>query len=248
MAKKNFGQYLSRESIIHKFNPLLKFFTVLICFTDMGLSWNINKVWFYLCFVLLFAYFARISFIETVIILKPFKFLLFMVFVFQYLNSANGVIDYIALKQTTIYLMKFVFFIILSGMFTMTTRALDIIKVLNFVLKPLKILGMDTYKFAISSLIAIRFIPFFQREGNKIINNLKKNKIIGGKKFDLIFHIDKLIFPLFEKMFAYADKVDNYMKKHPIEQNLFGLPVIALKDYVMFTVFIIMIFLEIQIV
>lgn len=234
MKKIVIGRYLNKNSLIHKFNPLLKFLTVLICFIDVGFGWSFGKLYFYSGFVIVVMFFSKLNFSEIAGLLKPFRFLLIFMFLFQYMGITSSIFDLISLKTAFLYFTRFVFLIILSGIYTITTKPGDIVKALSFIIKPLNKLGIDTYKFSVSSLIAIRFIPFFQREMIKISDNLKKDKIIGNKKFDIVFNIDKLIFPLFDKVFKYSDKIDVYLKKYPIDAGYFKLPGIVAKDYMIF--------------
>jgi len=204
MNKIIIGKYIHRNSFIHKLNPITKFFSTITFLIFMGIRFNLINFAFYTTITVLIIYLSKIKPMEILSLIKPFRYLLIFTFVIQlFYDNANG-LNYTA---AFLYTFKFTLMIVISSLFTITTKPIDIVKIVYIILKPFKILGVNPTEMATSSVIAIRFIPLIFEEADKIITAQKLRGIIPKKGLRLLFSLHTFLIPLFNRVFYYAEQI-----------------------------------------
>ncbi|UOD35764.1 energy-coupling factor transporter transmembrane protein EcfT [Deferribacteraceae bacterium V6Fe1] len=204
MNKIIIGKYIHRNSFIHNLNPITKFLSAIAFLIFIGLKFDLINFTFYTAITVLIVYLSNIKPMEILSLLKPFRYLLIFTFVIQlFYDNANG-LNYTA---AFLYTSKFTLMIVISSLFTISTKPIDIVKIVYIILKPLKIFGVNPTEMATSSVIAIRFIPLIFEEADKIITAQKLRGIIPKKGLKLLFSLHTFLIPLFNRVFYYAEQI-----------------------------------------
>ncbi|TYB33764.1 MAG: energy-coupling factor transporter transmembrane protein EcfT [Flexistipes sinusarabici] len=227
MLKKNyFGKYRYKNSIFHNLHPLAKFLIIISSIILTGLSISLSKIFFLIAVFLIFLSASKISSKEIYSIFKPFRFLLIFTYLIQLFFDNTGFnpgnLNYTAAAAVTL---KFSLMILFSAIFTATTRPLDIIKILNLLLKPLKIFKVNTQDITASGIIALRFIPLLFEEADKIRTAQILRNEVAHKGFKRIFQIEAFIVPLFFRVVHFSEQIaitlkfrDNWEKVYKFER------------------------------
>jgi energy-coupling factor transport system permease protein len=184
------GQYAPRASIIHSLDPRTKFgvicmamvlvfsvgsgpvlvFIGLIGFllfrmADLGMGLAVRNlrpfVWIFLLTGLLHAFYTQGSVIVTIPVV-------------------NGNITREGLRNGIFYCLRISVLLVYAGWFTLTTSPMEFTDALERLLRPFRRIGVPSHEIAIMMSIAIRFIPLFIDETERI----KKAQISRGSRFD----------------------------------------------------------------
>lgn len=208
MNRIYFGRYFHADSFLHNMNTLLKF---LIFISTIVLVSSANSLALLLLFTILVFILSKFSKINIKILLyyvKPFLFLLIFTFIIQLIFSQNGSFNpnFSNLGLSLIYTLRFFLIILLSALLTITTSPFDLVKIIYHLMIPLKVFKINSEEIAITSILAIRFIPLVFEEAEKI---RIAQKIRGEERsfFKNLFSIDEFIIPLINRIFYFADQM-----------------------------------------
>ncbi|MBZ4642631.1 energy-coupling factor transporter transmembrane protein EcfT [Deferribacterales bacterium Es71-Z0220] len=204
MNKVVIGKYIHRNSFIHRLNPITKFLSTIVFLIFIGLKFDLLSFIFYTIIAVAITLLSRIKPMEILTLLKPFRYLLIFTFAIQLFYDNNNGLNYIA---AFLYTCKFSLMIIISSLFTITTKPIDIVKIVYIILKPFKVFGVNPTEMATSCIIAIRFIPLIFEEADKIITAQKLRGIIPKKGLRLLFSLHTFLIPLFNRVFYYAEQI-----------------------------------------
>lgn len=243
MLKKNyFGKYRYKNSPLHNMHPLTKFLIIISSVVLAGMNIPLGKISVLIGIFLIFMAASKISAREIYSIFKPFRFLLIFTFLIQLFFDKNGFNpDNLNYATAVAITLKFSLMILFSAIFTATTRPLDIIKILNLLIKPLKIFKVNTQDITASGIIALRFIPLLFEEADKIrtAQILRNEKTHKG--FRRIFQIEAFIVPLFFRVIHFSEQIaitlkfrDNWEKVYKFDKIKTGEIVLA----VMYMIFL----------
>jgi len=227
MLKKNyFGKYRYKNSFFHNMHPLAKFLIIISSIILTGLSISLSKISVLIAVFFIFLAASKISAKEIYSIFRPFRFLLIFTFLIQLFFDNSGFnpdsLNYTAAAAVTL---KFSLMILFSAIFTATTRPLDIIKILNLLIKPLKIFKVNTQDITASGIIALRFIPLLFEEADKIrtAQILRNDETHRG--FKRIFQIEAFVVPLFFRVVHFSEQIaitlkfrDNWEKVYKFDR------------------------------
>lgn len=213
-----FGQYYPASSFIHKLDPRLKLFAVLVFIVSV-----------FLCDIF-YAYAACYAFLLIVIlvsrvpilsVLKTIKAVLFIVFLTAVLNiffykEGNVFWEWEFLRITDEGLLyaakmalRIIFLVISTSMLTFTSTPMALTDGMESIMKPLKIIRFPVHDVAVIMSTALRFIPTLLEEVNKIVMAQKAR----GAHFDnggLVKRAKALLpvlIPLFVSTFRRADEL-----------------------------------------
>ena len=216
MADITLGQYASRPSAVHSLDPRTKILATLIMMTSLLLTSNL----FYLLFmfvVLLGLY--RLSQLNPFIALRnvrPFIWLFLITLLLHALFSEGEVLINIPIIHATItgqgllkgfyYVLRIALLIVAASLLTLTTSPIAITDAVEKFLNPFKRLGLPAHEIAMMMSIALRFIPIFIDEGERI----RKAQVSRGADFEgnlmkRLKSIIPLIIPLFISTFRRAN-------------------------------------------
>ncbi|KAA0259542.1 energy-coupling factor transporter transmembrane protein EcfT [Deferribacter autotrophicus] len=203
-----FGRYLPKNSIIHNFHPLLKFLIGMSLILLIGVSSNIYFLLFNIILLLIISKTAKIQVSSLLKSVRPFIFLLMFTFFIQLFFTSAGDFQFNLnnLQFSIVYTLRFFIIILVSSLLTVTTPPYDFVKIIYFLLRPLKFLKVNVNDIAISSIIALRFIPLLFEESEKI---RIAQKIRGEEKSFLknLMSLDDFLIPLFHRIFYYSEQL-----------------------------------------
>ncbi|MGA1846570.1 energy-coupling factor transporter transmembrane component T family protein [Deferribacter abyssi] len=235
MNKLYFGRYLPKDSVTHDFHSLLKFCVGMSLILLVGVS---NNIYFLLIDIFLLLVISKISKIHILILLKsirPFVFLLLFTFFFQLFFTSAGDfrLSFNNLQFSIIYTLRFFIIILISSLLTVTTPPYDFVKIIYFLLRPLKYFKVNIKDIAVSSIIALRFIPLLFEESEKI---RIAQKIRGEEKSFLknLISLDDFLIPLFYRIFYYSEQLSITLMYDRNWENILKVSKPSKKDVLLF--------------
>ena len=216
------GQYIYRDSIIHKLDPRVKIVVVILIITTIFLinSWaGIFIIGLYL-FINIFLTKVHPKFVLRGI--KPLLFIIFFTLLIHFFTTPGDVIYRIWILNITregihrgLFISVRLFYLILStSWLTLTTSPIALTDGIEKLLSFLRIIKVPAHEIAMMMTIALRFIPTLMEETEKII----KAQIARGADFEsgnLIKRIQNflpIIIPLFINAFHRADDLSIAME------------------------------------
>ena len=212
------GQYYPAESSVHRLDPRLKLVSVL---AFIILLFFINNFWGYLFTAVCIFIVIKISRVPPLFLLRGLRGILFILLFTAALNifftpgetvlfqfHAFG----ITLEGLTLagkMAVRLCLLIIGSSLLTLTTSPIELTDAIEYLLKPLKRIGVPAHEIAMMMTIALRFIPTLMEEMEKIM----KAQSARGADFDTGGIIKRarslipLLAPLFISSFRRADEL-----------------------------------------
>ena len=235
------GKYLHKKSLFHNFHPIFKFIVIIFLIIQSSVIADLfDIIKYYLIFILILTI-SKIKLKEVFLIINPFKYLLIFTFFLQLFYNVTPLDGKFisALEPATITTSKFLLMILFSSILTLTTRPIDIIKVLYFNIKPLVLFKINIENIIISGIIALRFIPLLFEEANKIMDAQRYRGNIPKKGLMQIFRIDAFIIPLIIRVLYYAEQISVTLKFRKNWKLMLGLNKPIKKDVVILTIFLV---------
>lgn len=236
MKRIYFGRYIKRESPLHQLHPLLKFLLFLSVILMIGFHWNgTTLVYFtglFICFLML----SRISPVEMISALKPFKWLLLITFVFQFLFTGEHFwsLDLQRLNFAILVTLRFLMLILFSALLTLCTTPLDLVRVLHFLIRPFESIGARRLGFSLSALVALRFMPILFRKSHRIFNTMKSDGAFHHKGRQVFQQLESFLILLFTDVFRYVDKVAAFLGRDHDWEQVLGMKKVKKGDTVFF--------------
>lgn len=243
-----FGKYLPLDSIIHRLDPRAKiiamFIMLVAIFIPSGfMGYAIISV--VLCLVIIL---AKINFKFIISAFKPMVFMLVFLMIINILSIKEGTVLFEigkvvvysgAVKQTLYIVIRLVLMIMITTILTVTTKPLDLTLGIEYLLTPLKKVGVPSHEIAMMISIALRFIPTIIEETMRIMNSQKSRGVDfeEGTISEKIMAIVSLIVPLFSVAFQRADELANAMEARgyvpSAKRTRYKQLKYALRDYVL---------------
>ncbi|HAV19798.1 MAG TPA: transporter [Firmicutes bacterium] len=228
MANLALGRYVPYNSPIHRLDPRLKLFALIVFmvgvfmkFTNVGMNFIIYGVIF-----LLISMMMMVSHIRFSSLFKQLKALWIMIAFLLVINTIvpnSGAIAFSigswniywnAIFQTLYIIIRLVLMIALTMVLTSTTRPLDLTYAIEWYLMPLKVVKFPTHEIAMTISIALRFIPTLLDETYRIMKAQASRGVdfAGGKLSEKVRAIISLIVPLFISAFQRSEELANAME------------------------------------
>jgi energy-coupling factor transport system permease protein len=205
------GQYLPGNSILHRLDPRAKFIalilfisTVFVLRTFPGyLVLGIVLLALLLTSGLPLAYFFRG--------LRPvFYIMIFTVIVHFFMTKGGEVLlrlGPLTVDSAGVYLglfmvLRIIFLVVSTSLLTLTTSPIALTDGLEYLMRPLKRIGVPAHEIAMMMTIALRFIPTLMEEAEKIM----KAQMARGADFESgnVFRRAKSLVPLLVPLFVSA--------------------------------------------
>jgi energy-coupling factor transport system permease protein len=103
---------------------------------------------------------------------------------------------------------RFTGLVLVASLLTLTTSPLDLADGLEWLLAPLRRVGVPSHELAMTTTIALRFIPILVDEANRLRNaQLARGADFGGGPVRRIRSLFPLLLPLFVSAFGRADRL-----------------------------------------
>jgi len=141
-------------------------------------------------------------------------------YIFGYINIGDAfstgtlAIHEEGLNMAFFIMMRLIIIVTLSTILTITTKPTDLNLGLEHVLKPLKIIKVNTEEIAMIIAISLRYIPTLLDEANKIMLAQASRGVdfSEGKLKDKVVQIVSLLVPMFIISFKRSDELANAME------------------------------------
>ena len=196
------GQYVYEDSFIHKLDPRIKIWFVILISIVLFLIKSYAGFALAVIFIAAIALLSRIKIKNVLRNLRPFLFFFVFILLMYALFSRNELVKGI------ITVLRFVLLIIIASVLTFSTTISDLVLALEKLFKPLKIMGIKSRDIAVMVSITLRFIPLFFLEAMKI-RDAKLSRLAELKKLK---HIKLIIIPLLENVFKRASNLSDAME------------------------------------
>ncbi len=235
MAVKNIvpGEYIERDSFLHRVDPRIKFIGIIILIIAIFLNSGFESYVILGGIAIILFLAGKIRFKTFFDLLKPILILFIILFIINWLLLASagapaaGVVDsrgvvwgsdagaftlHSQALYRTLYISLRVYLIItFTTVLTITTKPLDITIAISDLLFPLKYIRFPVDEVALMLAIALRFIPTLIDEADKILKAQASRGVDFG--FGSIQERGKatiaLTIPLFVSAFQKADDLAN---------------------------------------
>lgn len=209
------GQYYPADSVLHKLDPRTKLAGTLFFIISVFLFSSIPGYGVATAFLALVIVLSKVPLKFMVKGLKPIFFILVITMVFNILLTPGDVLwqwKFLRITQQGLVLagkmaIRLTYLVIGSSVMTLTTTPNQLTDGLERLLRPLKKIHVPVHEIAMIMSIALRFIPIFMEETDKIM----KAQLARGADFDSGNIIQKaknmipLLVPLFISAFRRAN-------------------------------------------
>ena len=219
------GKYTPYNSIIHRLDPRLKFFALIllmvIVFLPFGNYTNRFIVLGVLTLIIgLIMVIGRVSFSSFFRSLSSLWMMVIFLLIFMFFIPTKGDYPIYSFNENyTLYwdnllqvlhiIIRLILMIALTIILTSTTLPMDITYALDWYLTPLKLVKFPTQVVSLTISLALRFIPTLLNEANRIMNAQKSRGVDYNKGFLMakIKSITTLIIPLLVSCFSRSDEL-----------------------------------------
>lgn len=210
------GQYAPRDSICHQLDPRTKlfvfsFFTFLVLFVDRFFFLAVLSV---ICVGLFFL--SSLSFALFIRNLKAFLWLFVLTIALHACFTSGDILLHIpwisvsiskqGIENGVFYTLRIALFILFANWFTLTTSPMEFTDAVEKIFRPLQKFRIPVHEIALMMSIAIRFIPIFIEE----IQRIQKAQMARGAKIDRgIWNRIQGLVPIFIPLFFSAFRKAN---------------------------------------
>lgn len=212
------GQYIPGTSLLHRMDPRAKLVALIIFIIAVFAA---GSFWSYLLLgavLLLLLLTSRLPLPYFFRGLKPIYYIMVFTLLIHFFFTKGGRVLFSAgpltIESYGVYLGVFmvtrvIFLVVSTSLLTLTTSPIALTDGLEYLMKPLKPIGVPVHEIAMMMTIALRFIPTLMEETEKIM----KAQLARGADFETgnIFQRAKnlvpLLVPLFVSAFRRADEL-----------------------------------------
>lgn len=210
------GQYIPRESFVHKLDPRIKIILTVIYIVLVFVAKNILSYGLVALFTIFCILMSKINFSTILKSVKPIMFLIVFTAVINILLTGGDTvlfefyfikITFEGLKSAALMSSRLVFLVMGTSLLTYTTTPIQLTDGIEKLFSPLKIFKFPAHELAMMMTIALRFIPTLLEETDKIIK-AQKARGIDFESGNIIKRTKSLIpilVPLFINSFRRAD-------------------------------------------
>lgn len=222
MTNVTIGQYFPGNSVIHRLDPRMKIVLVLLLMVSIFMCKSYLAIGLAALVTILLVFVSRIN---ISVILKGIKPILIVVFFTTILNLFYGtgdpVVQFGVLKITVnginnaLFMATRIILLVVQGlMLTYTTTPTSLTDAIESLMKPLRLIKVDTHSIAMTMTIALRFIPTLIEEVDKIMSAQKSRgaDMESGGILKRAKAIVPVLIPLFVSSFRRADELSDAME------------------------------------
>ena len=212
------GQYIPRDSFIHKLDPRTKLALLVVYIVMVFTARTLPQFLIPFLYSVLALALAKVSLSYLFRSLKPIRFLLVFMFILNlFVTPGENVIFSFwiikitkeALRQSVFLTLRLMLLVSGSSILTLTTSPLQLTNGFEKILAPLKAIRFPAHELAMMMTIALRFIPTLMEETEKI----QKAQLSRGADFETGNPIARakamlpILIPLFVSAFRRADEL-----------------------------------------
>jgi energy-coupling factor transport system permease protein len=210
------GQYLPTESVIHRLDPRAKLLMVTLLIVGSVASASLIGLTFMLITVLCALVLARVPLRYAARGLRPAWPFLAFIALLQVLAAPQAksgqtlwqwwriTVTTAGLLTAVITLTRFATLILGISLFSLSTRTTELTHGLEHLLRPLQQIGLPAHEFALTVVIALRFIPILALEAERIAKAQASRGADFGQGRTGIFKRAMRMLPLLVPLFVTA--------------------------------------------
>lgn len=210
------GQYIFRDSIIHRLDPRIKILISLIVMIGLFMVSSFIGFSLMAIFTGLIIYLSKLPYKRVLRGLRPILFIALFTLILHLLFTKGGSIilkaGFITIYEEGLYtglfmVVRILLLILFTSLLTLTTSPIELTDAIEYLLKPFQRIGVPAHELAMMMTIALRFIPTLMEEAEKI---MKAQQARGadfqtGNLFQKAKSLIPLLIPLFISAFRRAD-------------------------------------------
>ncbi len=212
------GQYVHGDSFVHILDPRIKIIITIILITSLFLIGNFWGFAIFLSFNLVVIKISNLPFKKVLKGLKPILFLVLLTVILHIFMTRGGEVlfqwKFIRIESEGLYTGTFMasrilLLIMFTSLLTLTTSPLQLTDGIEYILKPLKKIGVPASEISMMMTIALRFIPTLMEEAEKIMKAQKARgaDFESGNLIQRAKNLIPLLVPLFISAFRRADEL-----------------------------------------
>lgn len=217
------GKYINTNSFLHRLDPRMKLMVMFGLIMVVLIPSDFISYSLFLILVLFGFYVSKLFFSSVKTIFKSVFFMMIFLFIFNLFLVKTGNILYEigwfkvysgAIFQTIFIFLRLFILLGLSTLLTLTTKPMDLTLAIESLMKPLAKLNVPVHEIAMIISIALRFIPVFALEAEKIMKAQTSRGIDfeKGSFQEKMKGIISLIVPLFVSAFQKANDLANALE------------------------------------
>lgn len=210
------GQYIPGDSLIHQLDPRIKIVITIMLITALFFISTFSGFAVFLGYVIIIIIISKLPIKRVLKGLRPVFFLIILTFVLHLFLTDGGRVlwqwGFISIHEKGLYtglfmVSRILLLILFTSLLTLTTSPLQLTDGIEYLLSPLKKIGIPASELAMMMTIALRFIPTLLEEAEKIM----KAQMARGADFESGNIIKRaknlipLLVPLFISAFRRAD-------------------------------------------
>ena len=212
------GQYVHGNSVVHILDPRIKIINTIILITSLFLIANFWGFAIFLGFNLFIIYISKLPLKKVLKGLKPILFLVLLTVILHVFMTRGGEVlfqwKFLRIESEGLYTGTFMasrilLLIMFTSLLTLTTSPLQLTDGIEYILKPLKKIGVPASEISMMMTIALRFIPTLMEEAEKIMKAQKARgaDFESGNLIQRAKNLIPLLVPLFISAFRRADEL-----------------------------------------
>ncbi|MFW5986472.1 MAG: energy-coupling factor transporter transmembrane component T family protein [Halanaerobiales bacterium] len=205
------GQYIAGNSIIHQLDPRIKIINIIILVTSLFLIDGFIGFALFAGFITLIIIFSGLPVKKIIKGLKPIFFLVLITLISHLFFTRGGTVywqwGFISIEEEGVFtglfmVSRILLLIMVTSILTLTTTPLQLTDGIEYLLSPLKKVGVPAAELSMMMTIALRFIPTLLEEADKIM----KAQMARGADFESgnIIRRAKSLIPLLVPLFISA--------------------------------------------
>ncbi|HLC60472.1 MAG TPA: energy-coupling factor transporter transmembrane component T [Candidatus Nanoarchaeia archaeon] len=230
-----FGQYVDKSSIIHNLDARLKLIYVVLLSILVFFIHNLKEIIILSAFITTILSLSRISLNSLIKNLRPFYFASIFILIMYLLFARSQLIFGI------LAIWRFLMLVLISLIFTFTTKISGIITAIEKLAKPLKAFNIKPRNIATMISIAIRFVPSMFVAMEKT----REAMISRLADFKKIKHINRFMVVMLEKMLRSASNLSDAMQARLYNENVENKKIIKFKNYDYVSIMIVLILIAV---
>lgn len=216
-------QYIHRESFIHKLNPLSKFIALFL----IALILIVRSIWLnnlvVLCILIAAQFASKISFRQTAKLLWSMRFFFYVTFLVHLLFSSEAekfslwiIKPSLAGAERGIFYGTRMYLLLWSSVLLgWTTEPVALAESIKKIVFPLRLVGISQDDFAMSLVLAMRFIPTIYDDIRWLIYAQRSRGFFIEKRFwRRVKGLLPLLIPLFSTVIRRAEKLAIALEIH----------------------------------
>ncbi|NQX83206.1 MAG: energy-coupling factor transporter transmembrane protein EcfT [Mycoplasmataceae bacterium] len=209
MEKNNFSKYRNIKSIVHSIDPITKLLGFMLIVISMFVAQEPGTLLVVFGFSFIVSLLSKVrikSYFTSLLVVIPFFVIMFLFYLLLY--SLNQTLIFVFMMSLRLYL-----FILLSIIYTSTTKEMDIALSIEWFITPLRVIKVPTYEISMMIMLSIRFIPLLFEDIRKIMiaQTSRGINVINGNLKARIKGISNSLLPMFVIAFKRSDDVAKAM-------------------------------------